>query len=119
MVYNKMEIENIIVKSFLLCTTCIFIFNVRANDVILNGTSCPIWSSVIFTIPVNPPFIEYQSFCEKKSFYYCLTLFRLIRFEPNLPAIEHKNSNAPRSMTDSYEMFAKLKEIERKFPRTM
>ena len=110
MVHIKMEIKKTVIKSFLLCTVFIFIFNIGANDVILNGTSSSTWSSVIFTIPVNPPFKEYQSFFEKNSFYYCLTLFRLIRFEPNLPAIEHQHINAPIIMTDPYEGFAKMKE---------
>ena len=46
------------------------------NDIVINSTCDPIWSSVIFTIPVDAPFSnQLLSFCKSKSIYYCLTSY--------------------------------------------
>ena len=112
--FSKEEIENtkinkITVMKFVLWVFCFFVINVGANDKIFNSSSATVWSSIIFTIPVNPSFNQYGSFCEEKSSYYCLTSFRTRGNEPTPFAMEHSYVVLPRFPRDPYEGFAKLK----------
>ena len=112
--FSKEEIENtktnkITVMKFVLWVSCFSVINVSANDKVFNSSIATMWASVIFTIPVNPTFNQYRSFCEKKSSYYCLTYFRVKRDEPTPLAMEHTYNVLARFPGDPYEGFAKLK----------
>ena len=65
-----------------------------ANDLVVLSSLDTIWSSIIFTIPVDVPYNPLVLFCKSMSNYYCLTSFDIQYAGENLPAFESPNTDS-------------------------
>ena len=96
-------------KNYLILIFCMSFKKVQTNDIFFNSTVKTVWDSTIFTIPVEPPFNLFGSFCLSKSIYYCLTSFKVRTIEMNPAAFEYRSPDILRGSREPYEILARLK----------
>ena len=105
-----MNSGEITINKFLIFTFCISVTKVETIDTILNTTVDAAWESIIFTIPVKPPFNRFGSFCHSRSIFYCLTLFKLKSNEVNAPAVQYFPSNFQSASREPFAALTKMKQ---------
>ena len=90
----KRATKSLLAIFFFLCF-CVSASFIGAIDVVVSSKIDSVWSSVIFTIPVDIPFNPFFSYCKLTSNYYCLISFETQYQGVNLPAFESQYSDRP------------------------